>query len=281
MGTSSSTNLELESGRVVNGYQVERILGIGTFGDVYKVQKNGKHFALKRIDKSKQQLDSVKNEIQSLQIGAHVNVVGYIDRFHDSVSYNIILEYCEYGSIDEYLRRCWNCTFEKKRMGFIQNIADGVAYLHENNIAHRDLKPDNILIDSQGVAKIADFGLAKVFDSPDIRQTLYTNTLAGTYPYMAPEVINGESYTMQADIFSMGLIFCCILHDDNKKYVEEERIGFKMINNQNYYVQLHLLKGMRNNMVKLILNMLQKKYKDRVMANYISGRIKLFREYLD
>ncbi|XP_033104858.1 serine/threonine-protein kinase Nek6-like [Anneissia japonica] len=273
-------------GEVVNGYKIQTSLGEGAFGNVYKVVKEEKTFALKRIEKRAQELPSVLNEIHSLQNAAHANVVEYINSFADGSAYYIVLEYCDHGSLDKYLQKQKRLGKEK-RMGFIQDKANGISHLHYLGIMHRDLKPANILINSQCVAKIADFGLAKIFNSEATVEKLYTNTLVGTYAYMAPEVLKlfskgakpmpKDHYNFQADIFSIGLIFCSILDDDLKIHIETNLIGEKSNTEDGYTFKLP--SKIPESMKKLINRMLEKDYHKRPTAREVKEELSSMFQY--
>ncbi|XP_070546101.1 serine/threonine-protein kinase pdik1l-A-like [Ptychodera flava] len=128
------------------------------------------------------------------------------------------MEFCNRGNLENYV-------IEAKRsdqllLSFIKQMADAIQYSHSRRIVHRDLKPENVLItmnNGQLIAKIADFGLAKMkltstvsLPSRGLPLASYIHTEAGTKLYMAPEVYNGN-YTEKADVFSLGIMFCAIL----------------------------------------------------------------------
>ncbi|XP_072043477.1 serine/threonine-protein kinase 35-like [Amphiura filiformis] len=189
-------------------------LGEGGFSEVYKVQekKSGKIRALKT-------LKYVNSDVENDELNAfkslfyHENVVrcyGVIEAFG---SIGFVMEYCHLGNLNNFFAR-YN-PGRKRRNKFMRHIASGVAHLHDNNLAHRDLKPDNILITgtpSSPKAMIGDFGLAK-FGSDNFQGSLYDfymATLQGTIFFLAPEVYEGH-YTAKADVFSMGLIFATMI----------------------------------------------------------------------
>ncbi|XP_033103347.1 serine/threonine-protein kinase Aurora-3-like [Anneissia japonica] len=253
-------------------YKLLEHLGSGAFGEVHKAVEfsTNKIVAIKKVGLC---LDcSAVTEIMTLQIsGAHNNVVQYIEYFTDQYGMYIVLEYCHFGSIDNFLKH--NPSLDKNmRMGFLKDVSNGLAHIHGVNIVHRDLKPANILIDIRLVAKIADFGFAKFLNSFDTTTTVekYMKTVLGTYPYMAPEVLQGH-YDANADIFSMGIIFCSILDDNLKEQIEKERIGEKMCIVQNYNYNVPPTIGPF--MESLVTRMLQKDYHQRPTARDISQKL--------
>ncbi|XP_071958597.1 uncharacterized protein [Antedon mediterranea] len=267
-------NLEsrpLAKNQIVNGYEIVGRLGTGSFADVYKAVKSSKTIALKRFKELRLHVPDVLAEIESLKIAAHRNVVQYMESFADENTIYVVMEYCEFGDIEDYiLSKKPNI---KVRMGFIQDIASGIAHLHGLKISHRDLKPANILVDNRRVAKIADFGLAKILSKTEGMKSLeemYMETMAGTYVYMAPEVPKGH-YNAQADIFSMGIVFCCILDEEVKESIEKELVGLKMHVAEGYTYTVPAKVGAF--MQRLITQMLQKDYHLRPKAQEISKKL--------
>ncbi|XP_033114350.1 serine/threonine-protein kinase Aurora-3-like [Anneissia japonica] len=249
-------------------YKLLEHLGSGAFGEVHKAVEfsTNKIVAIKKVGLC---LDC--SEVMILQIiGAHNNVVQYIEYFTDQNSIYIVLEYCHFGSIDNFLKH--NPSLDKNmRMRFLKDVSNGLAHIHGVNIVHRDLKPANILIDNRLVAKIADFGLAKVLNYLTTTvEEKYMKTRLGTLPYMAPEVLQGH-YDANADIFSMGIIFCGILDDNLKEQVENELIGVKMCREQNYIYNVPPTIGPF--MESLVTRMLQKDYRRRPTALDISQKL--------
>ena len=120
-------------------------------------------------------------------------------------NFYFVYEFCNGGTLEKIMAG-YRETPDKvmplsKTMSYFAQILDAFKTLTKHNIMHRDLKPDNILINN-GAIKIADFGFSKMLKSPsDLAQTML-----GSPIYMAPEVIKGEIYTMKADIWSLGVV---------------------------------------------------------------------------
>ncbi|KAG9303282.1 hypothetical protein G9A89_013608 [Geosiphon pyriformis] len=213
---SSSSNISLR-------WQQGNFLGGGTFGSVYVATNidSGDVMAVKEIrfqDPSSltSLVKSVKEEMSVMEMLNHPNIVSYygIEVHRDRVY--IFMEYCKGGSLGSLLEH-GRIEDENIIKYYTQQMLKGLIYLHENNIVHRDIKPDNILLDHMGKIKFVDFGAAKVLAKNQKtlgRTTLQTNTnvhsLTGTPMYMAPEIITGQEKGRKGamDIWSLG---CCVL----------------------------------------------------------------------
>ena len=188
-------------------------VGNGGFGSVYKVKdsNDNKFYAIKRVklnDENKDIIKEVENEAKILKDIKSDYVVKYIDCFYEGEdSFNIVMEFCEYSDLRSYIKKFKN---ENKKIAesvirlIITELSNGLKDIHSNNVIHRDLKPENIFISSDHLIKIGDFGISKILDGTD-----YAKTFAGTYSYMAPELINGEKYSKKVDIWSLG----CIIYE--------------------------------------------------------------------
>eukprot|EP00058_Branchiostoma_floridae_P013998 XP_002599486.1 hypothetical protein BRAFLDRAFT_223937 [Branchiostoma floridae] len=123
----------------------------------------------------------------------------------------LVMEFCPLGTMNDFLLK----NGPSYNMRFMRQIASAVAYLHDRGIVHRDLKPDNVLVTGtkkDPIAKVADFGLAKVCGSAfqDIYSQYYLHTDMAFIWYGAPEVWD-HHYTEKCDVFSMGVLFAAML----------------------------------------------------------------------
>ena len=193
-------------------FKIIKKVGSGAFGSVYKVldSNDNKIYAIKRVelnDENRENIKVVQNETKILKEIKSYNVVRYIGCFMEEDSFNIIMEFCEYNDLRSYIN---NFKKQNKKIpeSIIRNIiielSNGIKEIHSKNVIHRDLKPENIFISTDYLIKIGDFGISKILDG-----TNYAQTFAGTYKYMAPEIINYNKYSKKVDIWSLG----CIIYE--------------------------------------------------------------------
>ena len=206
-------------------WQKGRFIGGGTFGSVYAAVDldTGAVMAVKEIrfhdsQSIKNIVSSIKEEMTVLEMLNHPNVVQYygVEVHRDKVY--IFMEFCEGGSLAGLLSY-GRIEDELVIQIYTLQMLEGLAYLHQSGIVHKDIKPENILLDHNGVVKFVDFGTAKVIGTSGRTRAPGTvvgngpnnlNSMTGTPMYMSPEVITGESIsrTGVVDIWSLG---CCIL----------------------------------------------------------------------
>ncbi|KAI3889550.1 hypothetical protein MKW92_038704 [Papaver armeniacum] len=186
-------------------------LGEGGFGAVYKGKlPNGQEIAVKRLSvNSGQGLQEFKNEVVLLNKLQHRNLVRLLGFCFESREQILIYEHVANRSLDKYLfdtKRRVLLDWEK-RYKIIGGIARGLLYLHEDSrlrIIHRDLKAGNILLAEEMEAKIADFGMAKLFEVDQTQGN--TSRIAGTFGYMAPEYALHGLFSVKSDVYSFGVL---------------------------------------------------------------------------
>ncbi|GJN01253.1 hypothetical protein PR202_ga18505 [Eleusine coracana subsp. coracana] len=184
--------------------QIIEKIASGSSGDLFRGTYLGVEVAVKFL-KTEHTNDSSKveflQEIRILRSVHHENVVRFYGACTKQRKYLIVTEYMPGGNLYDFLHKK-NNTLELPmilRMGI--DISKGMDYLHRNNIIHRDLKTANILIGSDQVVKIADFGVSR---HPAQEGDMTAET--GTYRWMAPEVINHKPYDYKADVFSFAVV---------------------------------------------------------------------------
>ncbi|KAF8783640.1 hypothetical protein HU200_000437 [Digitaria exilis] len=211
-GFSNQPAPKVEMPSVAGQWQKGRLLGSGTFGCVYEAtnRQTGALCAMKEVNiipddaKSAESLKQLEQEIKFLSQFKHENIVQYYgsdiieDRFY------IYLEYVHPGSINKYVKQHYGAMTESVIRNFTRHILRGLAFLHGQKIMHRDIKGPNLLVDVQGVVKLADFGMAKHLSTaaPNL-------SLKGTPYWMAPEMVQATlmkdiGYDLAVDIWSLG-----------------------------------------------------------------------------
>ncbi|XP_044715609.1 kinase [Hirsutella rhossiliensis] len=208
-GTPSRKERQRESSALqdpgLKDYRLGECLGKGAFGSVYKAfnWSTGEAVAVKQIklaDLPKSELRMIESEIDLLKNLLHDNIVKYIGFVKSVDCLNIILEYCENGSLHSILKAYGK--FPENLVGvYMTQVLQGLHYLHDQGVIHRDIKGANILTTKDGTVKLADFGVS-------------TSTLAGgqdkeaqvvgTPYWMAPEIIQLSGASSASDIWSVG-----------------------------------------------------------------------------
>lgn len=194
------------------------LIGAGSFGSVYLGMnaKSGLLMAVKRVElpsgntqndqKKKRMLDALEGEIELLKTLQHENIVQYLDSYADGTHLNIFLEYVPGGSVVALLRN-YGAFEEPLVRNFVGQILNGLSFLHNKDIVHRDIKGANILVDNKSCIKISDFGISKKVESDLLANArAHRPSLQGSVFWMAPEVVKQTSYTRKADIWSLGCL---------------------------------------------------------------------------
>jgi serine/threonine protein kinase len=148
---------------------------------------------------------SLQQEIQLLKSLRHANIVRYIDHVVNTKTNQlyIAMEYIENGSLAQMVKKYGKFP-ESLARTYVAKIVDGLVYLHEQGVIHRDVKGANILIDKDGVVKLADFGVATKIKASAASAELGENVAVGTPYFMAPEVITFQGIKPQSDVWSLG-----------------------------------------------------------------------------
>jgi serine/threonine-protein kinase ULK/ATG1 len=196
--------------KVVENYVLERKIGSGQYGDVFKGfnRTNSQDIAIKVINREKLKgkfNELFDNEIRVLKACNNINIVKLYDIKKTANNYYLIMEYCNEGDLAGYLKARRRLS-EDEAVEFLVQILNAFRSLVKNKIMHRDFKLANIL-KHDGHLKIADFGFSKLLEEDDVT----TATMLGSPLNMAPEILNNKEYNNKADIWSIGTVFYEIL----------------------------------------------------------------------
>ncbi|ELP87985.1 protein serine/threonine kinase, putative [Entamoeba invadens IP1] len=191
----------------------ERQIGEGSFGIVYKGKYRGNDVAIKKMKEANSQkgksLDEFEKEVNMLDKFRSDYIVHFYGAVFIPTKICMVTEFAKYGSLQDLMREQKDNTYSNQlKQKICLDTAKGIKYLHSNDILHRDIKPDNILIFSLELsvsvnAKLTDFGSSR---NVNMLMTNMTFTKGiGTPVYMAPEILNQEKYKKPADMYSLAI----------------------------------------------------------------------------
>uniref|UniRef100_H2ZZT2 non-specific serine/threonine protein kinase n=1 Tax=Latimeria chalumnae TaxID=7897 RepID=H2ZZT2_LATCH len=183
-------------------FDVLEKLGEGSYGSVYKAiyKENGQVVAIKQVP-VESDLQEIIKEISIMQQCDSPHVVKYYGSYFKNRDLWIVMEYCGAGSVSDIIRLRNKTLTEEEIATIVKSTLKGLEYLHFMRKIHRDIKAGNILLNTEGQAKLADFGVAGQLTDTMAKR----NTVIGTPFWMAPEVIQEIGYNCVADIWSLGI----------------------------------------------------------------------------
>ena len=196
------------SGTNIKGYELQERIGAGGFGAVYRAQQTtvGRDVAIKIIlpgfANHPDFIRRFETEAQLIARLEHLHITPLYDYWRDPSGAYIVMRYFRGGSLREAIReQPYN---PKSAVQLIDQVASALALAHRNDIVHRDLKPGNILLDEDGNAYLADFGIAKILH--DLEPGLIKSEVIGSLDYISPEQARSEPVSAQTDIYSFGVV---------------------------------------------------------------------------
>ncbi|KAG1691126.1 hypothetical protein DVH05_027201 [Phytophthora capsici] len=213
--SSSSSSGTLDFSEVKLG----KVVGAGRSGSTYSAHWDGRNVAAKVVDLSavtkksgerlaKEILKEFHREEEVASALRHPNIVQFLGSASSPPRYCLVFEFMDGGTLSTLIRA------KKGPLDFFRlatDMAQGMSYLHEHSVMHRDLKSSNVLLDGQGTAKISDFGLSCVME---LGRSADLTAETGTYGWMAPEVIRHEPYSSKADVYSFAVVLWEMLAKD-------------------------------------------------------------------
>jgi len=245
------------SGIKLADFEVRGTLGTGTFGKVLLVrhrsspsqQGTQSYFAMKVLRKTEivrlRQVEHVNAERYILSRVHHPFVVDLFATFQDSLNVYMLMSYVPGGELFTHLRRAQRFTPDVTRF-YLATIILALKYLHSFNIIYRDLKPENLLLDSRGYLRLTDFGFAKIVDDR-------TWTLCGTPEYLAPEIIQSDGHGKAADWWACGVL-CYEMLVGYPPFFDESPYGIyeKILNGQIHWPRS--MDRLSRDLIKAFLN---------------------------
>ncbi|MDX5476256.1 MAG: Stk1 family PASTA domain-containing Ser/Thr kinase [Bacillaceae bacterium] len=196
-------------GKRLNGrYKILEAIGSGGMATVYLAHDMilARDVAVKvlRLDFSNDEefIRRFRREAQSATSLDHPNIVSIYDIGEEDDIYFIVMEHVSGKTLKQYIQNSPVISMEKI-VSIMKQLTSAIAHAHENGIIHRDIKPQNILIDHYGNIKVTDFGIAMALSSTTITQT---NSLLGSVHYLSPEQARGGLATKKSDIYALGIV---------------------------------------------------------------------------
>ncbi len=192
----------------VAGYKILKTLGSGSMGVVFLVEKEGMQYALKMLraditdEVSQRNLKRFSREADILSGLNHPNIVRFLEHGiwqEKNIPY-FVMELISGQPLSYHIRT--GMLTIKEKISVMKQVASALGFIHEHGVLHRDIKPANILLTSDYVVKITDFGIARITNS----ELTITQESLGSPAYMSPEAFGGSDQYIQSDIFSFGTI---------------------------------------------------------------------------
>jgi serine/threonine-protein kinase len=195
----------------IYGYEIVHELGKGSMGVVYKARHvtSNNMTALKilplRLAAKTQYLERFKREAMALMRIEHENVVRAYDFGGSEEYYYLALEFVEGETLDKILKR-ETLLPERRALDLVRQIARGLQATQTAGLVHRDVKPENVIVTPEGVAKLVDFGIVKLLDHEEEGTVTVAGTTVGTPFYISPEQARGEDdLDIRSDLYSLGI----------------------------------------------------------------------------
>jgi NIMA (never in mitosis gene a)-related kinase len=242
---------------MIKDYIIKETLGKGSYGIVYKVEKKNTNniYVIKQISLhglSNKEKDEVNQEAEILRKINSDFVVKYYTSFKDKDKINIVMEYCDGGDLNDFIK-------EKKEIGklleedlvweiFIK-ITIGLSDIHKMKILHRDLKTLNIFLKKNMEIKIGDLGVAKI-----LLKNSFAKTVIGTPYYLSPEICQEKPYNDKSDVWALGCILyelCTFNHPFDAR--SQGALILKILNNKPEPIDNYYSRDL-NNLINLLLD---------------------------
>jgi tRNA A-37 threonylcarbamoyl transferase component Bud32 len=194
---------------IAERYELEEVVGHGGMSTVYKAHDSllERNVALKvlhqQYNEDEDFVERFKREARSVAQLQHPNIVTVIDRGEEAGRQYIVFEFIDGENLKELVVRKGRLDL-RDALEVALEVAHGLAFAHDHGLVHRDVKPQNVLLNGDGRAKVTDFGIARSLDVD--HGVTQTGTILGTSNYIAPEQASGQPVDAQTDVYSLGVV---------------------------------------------------------------------------
>ncbi|MCD8510852.1 MAG: Stk1 family PASTA domain-containing Ser/Thr kinase [Bacillus sp. (in: Bacteria)] len=202
--------------RINDRYELVRPIGGGGMADVYLARDIilDREVAVKvlkpQFSEDDEFIRRFRREAQAATSLSHPNVVNIFDVGEEDKLYYIVMEYVQGSTLKNYIQQKGKLQVHEA-VHIMEQITSAIDHAHENHIVHRDIKPHNILLSNDGLAKVTDFGIARAMSDATIT---HTNSVLGSVHYLSPEQARGGNVTYKSDIYSLGIVMYEMLTGD-------------------------------------------------------------------
>jgi eukaryotic-like serine/threonine-protein kinase len=202
---------------IADRYELEELVGTGGMSSVFRARDNQleRQVAIKILHEhyadDPEYLERFRREARAVAKLSHPNIVTVIDRGDDGGRQYIVFEHVEGENLKELVLRSGRLPVQRA-LELALAVADGLAFAHDHGLVHRDVKPQNVLLSSEGEVKVTDFGIARSLHMD--HGVTQTGTVLGTGEYLAPEQASGRQVSPATDVYSLGVVLWELLAGD-------------------------------------------------------------------
>jgi eukaryotic-like serine/threonine-protein kinase len=202
---------------IADRYELEELVGTGGMSSVFRARDRQleRRVAIKILHQhyaeDPEYLERFRREARAVARLSHPNIVTVIDRGDDDGRQFIVFEHVEGENLKELVLRAGRLPV-RRALELALAVADGLAFAHEHGLVHRDVKPQNVLLSSEGDVKVTDFGIARSLHVE--HGVTQTGTVLGTAEYLAPEQASGRTVSAATDVYSLGVVLWELLAGD-------------------------------------------------------------------
>lgn len=253
-----------------NRYQLEELIGVGGMAKVYKATDRllQREVAIKvlkdQYEEDNEFVSKFSNEALSAAKLSHVNIVSVYDIGEDLIAgkkiHYIVMEYVDGQTLKELINENKNGLSNHDIVDYSIQIAQALNSAHSSNIVHRDIKPQNILMDKYGLLKVTDFGIARVSTNATIT---YTSSILGTVHYISPEQAKGKFVDEKSDLYSLGVVMY-EMATGRVPFDADNSVGIAVMHIQDEPIEPKKINGsLSDRLNNIIMKLLEKNPQDR------------------